>query len=145
MAGGEAGGSRHLAGGCRASLTRGRCASRALSCQSAPVVLFSAAIPCQGGEGHRNEQWQSWWAEKFAAEGYRACLAPRRAVWANDDVELWYQQNMVLYLAPSHQHLFPPEPDGMQIDVIHPRLYAIRVIKREKRRARLKRFLPFLK
>lgn len=114
-------------------------------CQSAPVVLFSAAIPCQGGEGHRNEQWQSHWAQKFAAEGYRACLAPRRAVWENDDVEFWYQQNMTLYLAPSHQHLFPPEPDGMQMDVIHPRLYAIRVIKREKRRARLKRFLPFLK
>ena len=28
----------------------------------APTVLFSAAIPGQGGVGHLNEQWQSYWA-----------------------------------------------------------------------------------
>ncbi len=28
---------------------------------SAPVVLFSAAIPGQGGVNHINEQWQSFW------------------------------------------------------------------------------------
>ncbi len=33
-----------------------------------PVVAFSAAIPGQGGWGHKNERWQSWWAAKFAGE-----------------------------------------------------------------------------
>ena len=33
----------------------------------APAVLFSAAIPFQGGTGHINEQWQSYWAEPSAA------------------------------------------------------------------------------
>src|SRR3989442_1063339 len=28
-------------------------------------ILFSAAIPSQGGVGHLNEQWQSYWAAKF--------------------------------------------------------------------------------
>ncbi len=31
----------------------------------APVVLFSAAIPYQGGTGHKNEQWLEYWAEFF--------------------------------------------------------------------------------
>src|SRR5579862_3100091 len=28
----------------------------------APLVLFSAAIPFQGGVGHINEQWPEYWA-----------------------------------------------------------------------------------
>ena len=31
--------------------------------KAAPVVLFSAAIPLQGGTEHVNEQWQSYWGE----------------------------------------------------------------------------------
>jgi 2-polyprenyl-3-methyl-5-hydroxy-6-metoxy-1,4-benzoquinol methylase len=38
--------------------------------KSEPIVLFSAAIHRQGGTGHVNEQWQSYWAEKFAHHGY---------------------------------------------------------------------------
>ena len=38
-------------------------------CQAAPVVLFGAAIPGQGGVGHLNEQWQSYWANLFEACG----------------------------------------------------------------------------
>lgn len=41
----------------------------------APIVVFSAAIPGQGGRGHINERWQSEWARMFAEHG----LAPRRA------------------------------------------------------------------
>jgi hypothetical protein len=33
-------------------------------------VLFSAAIPFQGGINHLNEQWQHYWADLFAARGY---------------------------------------------------------------------------
>ena len=38
--------------------------------RAAPVVLFGAAIPGQGGPGHVNEQRQSWWAALFARHGY---------------------------------------------------------------------------
>ena len=30
----------------------------------APVILFSAAIPFQGGSGHVNEQWPEYWVAK---------------------------------------------------------------------------------
>lgn len=109
---------------------------------SAPVVLFSAAIPGQGGEGHVNEQWQSYWAERFAAHGFRPSLALRWAVWSDNAVEFWYQQNLTLFVAESHAHLFAEASGPM--DVIHPRLYDIRVLKRARRRARWRRFLPFL-
>jgi SAM-dependent methyltransferase len=34
-------------------------------CRASNVVLFSAAIPGQDGDGHQNEQWPSYWAERF--------------------------------------------------------------------------------
>ena len=34
-------------------------------CNIANIVLFSAAIPGQGGTHHINEQWQSYWVKKF--------------------------------------------------------------------------------
>ena len=37
---------------------------------AAPIVVFSAAIPGQGGTRHLNEQWQSYWAGLFAQQNY---------------------------------------------------------------------------
>ena len=41
-------------------------------CQAAPIVLFSAAIPGQGGHRHINEAWQSHWAKLFGRHGFKA-------------------------------------------------------------------------
>ena len=38
---------------------------------AAPHVLFSAAPPGQGGQGHINEQPKAYWIERFAQHGYR--------------------------------------------------------------------------
>lgn len=38
----------------------------------APVVLFSAAIPHQGGAHHVNEQWPDYWEEHFRRHGFVA-------------------------------------------------------------------------
>ena len=35
------------------------------------LILFSAAVPHQGGEHHVNEQPPQYWREKFAARGYQ--------------------------------------------------------------------------
>jgi SAM-dependent methyltransferase len=63
-----------------------------------PVVLFSAAIPYQGGTNHVNEQWPEYWAGLFAAKGYVAVDCIRDKVWRYDDVEWWYAQNTLLYV-----------------------------------------------
>jgi SAM-dependent methyltransferase len=63
----------------------------------APVVLFSAAAPYQGGQNHVNEQWPAYWAELFAARGYVPIDCLRRRLWDDERVEWWYAQNMLLF------------------------------------------------
>src|SRR5205823_3545352 len=65
--------------------------------RAAPLVLFSAAIPGQGGVGHRNEQWPDYWRARFAEFGYRRLDPVRRHVWQDPRVAGWYQQNLYLY------------------------------------------------
>ena len=72
---------------------------------AAPVVLFGAAIPGQGGPGHVNEQRQSWWAERFARHGYVAIDCIRPAVWNVPGMEWYYAQNILVYCVPE---LIPP-------------------------------------
>lgn len=62
----------------------------------APVVLFSAAIPGQGGTGHVNEQWPAYWSEMFERSGYRVTGALRWQIWNDDRVENWYRQNLIV-------------------------------------------------
>lgn len=85
----------------------------------ASAVLFSAAIPGQGGIGHLNEQWQSWWAELFAAHGYLAYDVIRPAIWNDEEIPAWYRQNAVLYLdATTAAGLTPTAP--ALLDRVHP-------------------------
>ena len=69
---------------------------------AAPVVIFSAAIPRQGGNRHINEQWQSYWMDLFAARGYRAFDCVRPLVYENPSVEWWYRQNLIIYCDEAH-------------------------------------------
>lgn len=68
-------------------------------CQLAPVVLFSAAIPEQGGEGHLNEQWPAYWVEKFEEQGFRVSDTLRWRIWEDDRVDSWYRQNLLVAAA----------------------------------------------
>lgn len=65
-------------------------------CQAAPVVVFSAAIPGQGGTGHVNEQWPGYWSDLFDAEGFVCSGYLRRLVWDNGQIENWYRQNLLI-------------------------------------------------
>lgn len=99
----------------------------------APVVLFSAAVPHQGGVGHVNEQWPDYWAERFARCGFLALDVLRRELWDDPAVVWWYAQNLILCVREDHlaglprlQELArtaPPVPPRL----IHPRHYLIKV------------------
>jgi SAM-dependent methyltransferase len=65
-------------------------------CRLSDRVLFSAAIPHQGGTGHINEQWQNWWAELFRQNGFGAAKQ-QPDIQDCEEVEYWYRQNIVLY------------------------------------------------
>jgi hypothetical protein len=63
----------------------------------APLVLFSAAIPGQGGADHVNEQWPGYWSRLFAAHGYTHIDALRMPLWNDPAIAWWYKQNLLLY------------------------------------------------
>jgi hypothetical protein len=64
-------------------------------CELAPVVLFSAAVPGQGGHGHVNEQWPAYWVERFSSLGFHCSGALRWRFWRDERVEHWYAQNLL--------------------------------------------------
>lgn len=61
------------------------------------VVLFSAAVPHQGGEHHVNEQPPEYWRRKFAARGFAPFDFVRPALAGRDAVMPWYRFNTYLY------------------------------------------------
>lgn len=64
----------------------------------APVVLFSAAPPGQGGEHHINEQPYAFWRRLFAIHGYVLVDAVRPRVAGNRRIEPWYRYNALLFV-----------------------------------------------
>jgi SAM-dependent methyltransferase len=62
------------------------------------IILFSAAIPFQGGTHHFNEQYQDYWSEIFKKNGYFAIDCIRPKIWDNKSVYWWYRQNIILYI-----------------------------------------------
>jgi SAM-dependent methyltransferase len=65
----------------------------------APLVLFSAAIPNQGGTHHINEQWPSYWQNLFSQRRYRKLDPFRRFIFQDPRVASHYRQNLLLYAA----------------------------------------------
>ena len=63
----------------------------------APVVLFSAAIPFQGGLHHVNEQWPDYWARLFESHRFEAIDVIRYQVWNDPQVSSWYKQNILIF------------------------------------------------
>jgi SAM-dependent methyltransferase len=81
----------------------------AFLCGLADVVLFSAAPPGQGGEGHVHEREPSYWAGLFAARGYAAFDALRPVLAGDPDVDPWYKYNSLLYASAAGQERLPDE------------------------------------
>jgi SAM-dependent methyltransferase len=67
-----------------------------------PAILFSAAVPYQGGTNHVNEQWPEYWAKLFKEKGYFPVDCVRVAIWQNPNVEWWYAQNILLFIEQAH-------------------------------------------
>ncbi len=96
-----------------------------------PVILFSAAIPFQGGADHINEQWLDYWAKYFKDKGYIAVDCIRKRTWQNERVEFWYAQNTLLfvkqeYLDLENNHLLRKEfenTSSFQLSIVHPKKY----------------------
>lgn len=96
--------------------------------QAAPVVLFSAAVPMQGGTGHVNEKWQHEWASLFAERGFVPVDAVRPLIWSDDRVSFWYRQNTLLYAREADLARWPDLASARErthdaaLSLVHPKL-----------------------
>lgn len=81
------------------------------------TIIFSAAIPGQGGHGHTHMKFPSYWVEKFSRRGYRPSDWLQREVWNDDRIQVWYRQNIVCL------EYDPDCPYAIWRDVVHPDFY----------------------
>jgi SAM-dependent methyltransferase len=97
------------------------------------VILFSAAIPGQGGQFHINEQWLSVWISLFEKYGfgYYDCIRPR--IWNNSNVDVWYKQNIVIFCKLGHrlEQVFKQKTSPYK-DIVHPELFTFYVNQAER-------------
>lgn len=93
----------------------------------APVVLFSAAIPGQGGTNHVNEQWPEYWSDIFSTYGYACLDCLRHRVWSDRRIQSCYRQNMFLFveasLLASHDLLRRELNHAKPIAWVHPEVF----------------------
>tara|TARA_B100001175_G_C19480100_1_gene626600 strand:+ start:872 stop:1648 length:777 start_codon:yes stop_codon:yes gene_type:complete len=92
-------------------------------CSLADIVLFSAAIPYQGGDNHINEQWQSYWSNLFSKNNYEVRDIIRPIIWNNRKVKSWYRQNCLLFVNKKIQSLIMPPNHKNPIDLVHPKIF----------------------
>jgi len=95
-----------------------------------PVVMFSAAIPFQGGTSHLNEQWPEYWINKFKDRGYIAIDSIRRKIWDNEKVGFFYAQNILLFIKKDYLNKFPALKEELKnnpkpLPIVHPKRYLI--------------------
>jgi SAM-dependent methyltransferase len=93
------------------------------------LVLFSAAIPFQGGTKHLNEQWPQYWSKIFEEKGFSLIDCIRRKVWGNPRVQPCYAQNTLLFVKTADLANYPSLKAEMgstkkhQLSVVHPEIY----------------------
>lgn len=72
-------------------------------CGNSNVILFSAAHPGQGGDGHLNEQPLEYWKEKIEAKGYKH-IEIRPLFKDNQNIAWWYRDNIALFVRNGTQY-----------------------------------------
>lgn len=93
-----------------------------LLCRLSDVVVFSAAVPGQGGHHHVNERWQDYWVQQFLRNGYEWSDALRNAIWNNSQIPVYYRQNILLFYRRERKgdlRLAPGSTPG-PASVLHP-------------------------
>ncbi len=100
------------------------------------VVLFSAAIPLQGGTNHVNEQWPGYWAQLFQERDYLAIDCLRKKIWNNENVEPWYAQNILVFVRRDRLGHYPllerelKQTNMSELAMVHPRICQYRLTQR---------------
>lgn len=97
-------------------------------------ILFSAAIPGQGGKNHINEQWQSFWIHKFKKLSYYVFDIIRPKIWYDSRIPFWYKQNIFLFINKNskiYEKLILNNEinNNLIYDIVHPDLFKIKTFR----------------
>jgi hypothetical protein len=120
-------------------------------CAHAPVVLFGAAIPSQGGYRHINEQWQSFWIGLFRENDFVRFDVVRPQIWDDTSIYPWSKQNIGVFVSKARADILKALRDAAESagihalppDVVHPDLFrAISTYKQIAFRPLSRRLLP---
>ena len=104
------------------------------------AVLFSAAIPRQGGTHHINEQWSEYWLSLFESKGFEAVDFIRDVIWNDAEIPFWYRQNICFFRRSSQNKNILPSMERTSFPSrVHPYLYIKKVKGDRKEKRRLKK------
>ncbi len=106
-------------------------------------VLFSAAIPFQGGTNHVNEQWPDYWVELFKEQGYVLLDFVRMKIWNDERIPFWYRQNALVFIKQERlNEVKQPDLTGLTfpVTVVHPEFYMSKMIKMNSIKGSIKSF-----
>ena len=110
-------------------------------CAASDVVLFSAAVPLQGGTDHVHEARASAWVYRFTDQGYDCFDLIRGALWDRVEVAWWYRQNSFVFVkrgskAHAHYSVAPAPPPPR--DLVHPDAFESKLSWAQSEIARLR-------
>jgi len=112
------------------------------------LILFSAAIPFQGGHHHVNEQFPDYWAELFLHRGFHSLDFIRPRVWNDPGVLWWLRQNTILF---AHDRVLAVNAKlAKEVDVrrplvvVHPDVYMSRMLTARRAQEQSQKLEQFL-
>jgi hypothetical protein len=113
-------------------------------------VLFSAAIPFQGGINHINEQWQHHWVELFATYDYVVHDFIRANIWNDSKIPFWYRQNVLFFSTKGKKSHISSDVNvlgarSLPLDIVHPELFLSKSIQTDSVRSSLRALQRSLK
>ena len=79
------------------------------------IIIFSSAIPNQGGDGHINEQYADYWEEKFRSHQYYFLDILRPLFWDNQNIDWWYRQNIFVVIKKDLYFQFKTVPSVLSL------------------------------
>lgn len=94
-------------------------------CQLGDIILFSAAIPGQGGVNHINEQYPSYWAALFKKMGFTSYDCIREIIWENNKIDVCYRQNILFFVRDKadFRSIKSNPTDSFPKNIVHPELF----------------------
>lgn len=91
-------------------------------CKSSSVILFSASIPFENdNKNHLNEQWLSYWVEKFQRYHFAPLDIIRAQIWNDDEIPFWYKHGILVFVPEGEKNrdlinTYRP----LLLDIVHP-------------------------